>query len=455
MDHQRIGNERLAALDVLDRLSRARRSLDRLMETHLEGRDLMHSRQKNLFFALVYGVLRWRALLDWHIDHFSKNGLAGIHPRVLDILRMGLFQVLFMDRIPDAAAVNTSVHLARSCGLAWAAGFVNALLRTCVRCRKGAALPAFAEDPARALAVRKSLPLWLSQRWLERYGLSQCLALADAVNCIPRITVRANTLLIRRSELLNAIRSTVGDAGKTVHAPDGITFSPPGGALSQMDAFCHGLFQVQDEAAQLVTLMLAPQPGETVLDACAGLGGKTGHMAQLMKNRGHIVAMDRVRWRLAKLEAEMQRLKVSAVSTRVHDLNRPDASLEAAFDRVLLDAPCSGLGVLQRNPDAKWSVSEDDIPRHHEIQTRLLAGVSRWVRPGGRLVYAVCSMEPEENEAVVARFLRSHPDFGLQTAVADGGPISGDLLSRDGFLKTLPHIHAMDGFFAAAFTRKA
>jgi 16S rRNA (cytosine967-C5)-methyltransferase len=222
-----------------------------------------------------------------------------------------------------------------------------------------------------------------------------------------------------------------------------------------MQAFKEGRFAVQDGAAQLVSLLLNPRPGETVLDACAGLGGKTTHLAQIMENRGRIVALDHIAAKLERLEKEARRLGVEIIETRRLDLNRrPDPESLPVFDRILLDAPCSGLGVLRRNPDAKWSAHKRDIAGFARRQQRFLDHLAPLVKPGGVLVFAVCSMEPEENEQVIADFLKKHPDFDIKTPGSIQREILHPFVDADGFLRTTPQLHNMDGFFAARLTRR-
>jgi 16S rRNA (cytosine967-C5)-methyltransferase len=234
----------------------------------------------------------------------------------------------------------------------------------------------------------------------------------------------------------------------------GINLSHPHRAIADMQAFAEGRFAVQDGAAQLVSMMLAPKPGETVLDACAGLGGKTTHLAQIMENSGRIIAADRVAAKLSHLQQDARRLGAAIIETRTADLNRrPDRQQWPLFDRMLIDAPCSGLGVLRRNPDAKWSTTKQDIDRCARRQLRLLDNLAPLVKAQGVVVFSVCSMEPEENDQVVAQFLKKHPNFAItgRQSIAENSVRAH--LASDGFLRTAPHIHQLDGFFAARLHR--
>jgi len=283
---------RKTALDILNRLNQGQCTLDTLMEDYSGGGRMDSRRDRALLQTLVYGVLRWRGRLDHIITHFSSTRFNKINPRVLNILRLALFQIIYLDRIPDSAAVNAAVNMAKSSGEPWVAGYVNALLRKASRQYRDVSFPDAGKYTSAALAVDKSFPEWIILRWLQRYGQKKTAGLCDAVNSIPAITVRTNTFKISQRELLLKLECEAEDVKPTPYSPDGITFSNPGTSIPKLSGFDAGWFQVQDEAAQLVSLLLDPRPGESVLDACAGLGGKTGHIAQLMNNRGAVVALD-------------------------------------------------------------------------------------------------------------------------------------------------------------------
>jgi 16S rRNA (cytosine967-C5)-methyltransferase len=301
--------------------------------------------------------------------------------------------------------------------------------------------------------VRFSLPEWLIKRWLDRMGAEETEALCRAVNEIPPITARVNTLIADRLQLINALEQECREVRPGRISPDAVIFRSPSVAVPALESHRKGWFQVQDEAAQLVVRLLDPQPGEQILDACAGLGGKTGYIAQLMENRGRIVAAEKDGEKLRRLEAEMHRLSVSIVECLCGDLLEVGPPGAGAFDRILLDAPCSGFGVLRKNPDARWRTEKRDLSRFAALQGRLLSAVSGWVRPGGRLVYAVCTTEPEETEAVIEAFLRAHSEFIVAPPVEDlPGGVCGRLDDR-GFLHTAPHRDGTDGFFAVRMAR--
>jgi 16S rRNA (cytosine967-C5)-methyltransferase len=449
-----VHDPRKTALDVLNTLAGGKKTLDRILDDIPRDDRYLCGRDRALFTAMVYGVLRWRSRLDHIIAHFSNTPIQKIEPGVLNIVRLGLFQIIYLDRIPDSAAVNTSVELTKQIGASRAAGFVNALLRKSAANYSGVPFPVFETDPVAFLSVVQSLPGWLAQRWLKRFDKETLMLLCNTINSIPPITIRTNTLKTTREQLILSLESQVERIEATTAAPDGIKLISPQCSIPDLPAFINGWFQVQDEAAQLVSLLLNPQPGESVLDACAGLGGKTAHIAQLMQNRGSVTAMDKDEKKLQQLDSEMQRLNIPIVQTRCHDLDSDLARNQLdVFDRILLDAPCSGLGVLRRNPDIKWNSTEKSLTRHADIQKRFLETLAPMVKPDGVLVYSVCSTEPEENEAVIRPFLKNHPEFVIDK---NPGKLPELMLSLNepttGF-KTLPVLKDLDGFFIARLKR--
>ncbi len=453
-DPRRTACDILTALDAGIREGR-KQTLDNLIENRFDPSfQLMNQRDRNFTYAIVYGVLRTRGKLDWVIGQSSKSGLKKIDPYVQNILRMALFQVMNMSRVPASAAVNTAVALAKASSPPWVVGFVNGLLRGAVRNLDNLRWPQKDSDPVAWLSVDASFPEWILTRWTDRFGFEQTERLCRFFNEIPTLCLRTNTLKASREQLIDALRDVSAHAAPSALTPEGVVVSGLEGSIQEMAAFQDGWFQVQDEAAQVVAHAVAPRPGETILDACAGLGGKTGHLAQLMDNRGVIIAMDNHPGRLEKLVQQMTRLGIANVNVFNHDLNQAlDQKHRALYDRVLIDAPCSGMGVIRRNPDTRWLLAPGDLDRYREKQLRYLENVSAAVRPGGTLVYAVCSIEPEETDDVVAGFLRTQPGYARL-----GLPWIVDLFSDkpegacEG-VRILPHIHRTDGFFIAAFKK--
>jgi 16S rRNA (cytosine967-C5)-methyltransferase len=450
-----LNSARRIALDILAQVSYGRQTLDHWLDAADTNLAQLSTVDRALAHALIYGTLRWQGRLDYQIDRLAKRS-GKIDPMVRTILRMALFQLHHLERVPDSAAVNTAVDLAKQTGRTWAAGFVNGLLRRSAAMRDRIDWPDMQTTPDLAVAIMDAIPRWLAARWIDRYGLQETRRLCKAINTIPSITIRANTLKTNRQALMDAIKKETHWIDPTRHAPDGIALAGLITPLPSWSAFQNGWFQVQDEAAQIVSHFLSPHPGETVWDACAGMGTKTAHLAQLMENTGTLVATDRYASKLDRLQGEMRRLGITMVKPYCLDLNAtvPTAAELPSFDRILVDAPCSGLGVLQKNPDGKWNVAPEDLDQFRLRQLSFLKHACQHLRPGGLLVYAVCSFEPEENADVVNAFLQMHPEFAIQRPSMKTVTQSECLLTHEGWLNTFPHRHGMDGFFAAAFIRK-
>ncbi|HEX6532714.1 MAG TPA: 16S rRNA (cytosine(967)-C(5))-methyltransferase RsmB, partial [Nitrospira sp.] len=333
-------------------------------------------------------------------------------------------------------------------------GFVNAVLRALIR-ESSPPWPSVEKDAAQALAVRHSVPEWLCRRWLDRWGLDRAQTACEETSGIPPLTLRINRLQISRDEFLSRLHEAGLKAKAARISPVGVTLEE-GVSIPILPGFAGGQFYVEDEAAQLIPLLLAVQPGEVVLDTCAAPGGKTTHLAELMKDTGQIYAMDRSQARLELLDANRRRLRHMSIVPIVGDVRDPKALSRvvgrhrlAKFDRILIDAPCSGLGVLRRHPDAKWRKSSEQFERHHALQIQILESSALCLRPGGVLVYSTCSTEAEENEGVIDQFLRSHADFQRESVepwLPEGGE---EFLTEHGDLSTAGNRDSMDAFYAA------
>jgi 16S rRNA (cytosine967-C5)-methyltransferase len=405
-------------------------------------------RDRRLTFELVHGVLRWRGRLDHVLAAFSKVPLAKLDPTVLDILRLGAYQMLFLTRVPTRAAVDESVKLAARFPR-HIKGFVNAVLRAVADRGREVAFPDPQADPLGYLASYHSHPAWLVERYVARFGFEETERLLEANNAHPPLTARTNTLKISREELTVRLEAEGVTAHPTRYSPEGLTLEGAGDP-ARLTSLQEGLFQLQDEAAQLVAHLLAPQPGQRVLDACAGRGGKTLHLAALTAGQGEVLALDIDQRKLEVLGETARLLGAGNVTTLVHDATTPLGQGE--FDRVLLDAPCTGTGVIRRRVDLKWRKKAGDVGRLAALQARMLEAASGAVAKGGAIVYAACSLEPEEGERLVEAFLAGHPGFALEDAVN----VLGGMLPGPGpYLRTFPHrlSGAMDGFFAARLKR--
>ncbi len=403
---------------------------------------------------LVYGTLRWRGQIDFYLRHFVDQDLDKLEPLVATALRLGAYQLLFGQRIPPSAAVDQSVRCIRAAGVDRASGLVNAVLRRLDTERDTVELPTVDGDPQAYLTHVLSIPNWLAHRWIDQFGVADAVKLVEASNLIPPLTIRANSRLVERDELLERMRENFPEARACRYARDGIVLGRAGNPTRD-PGFLAGHFTVQDEASQLVVGLLDPQPGERVLDVCAAPGGKTTAIAERVGPEGMTLAIDRHSRRLGLVRRAARRLQLAEILCVQRDVSRPirDLVVGDGFDRVLVDAPCSGLGTLRRNPDARWRVRAGDPGRLAEVQISILSNAAAVVRPGGSLVFSTCTLMPEENEEIADSFLKKFPDFELAPAATAPSEVR-ELVGPDGFLHCFPHIHDTDGFFAARFERR-
>jgi 16S rRNA (cytosine967-C5)-methyltransferase len=396
--------------------------------------------ERELATELVMGVLRWQGRLDWSLQAKCGRDLRDLPPAIRQVLRLGAYQLLFLQRVPPPVAVSSSVDLARRYGHPGTAALVNAVLRRLAR--EGEAPPPQAPDER--LAVVTSHPLWLVRRWLDRLPEHEVQALCEANNAEAPAHLRVNTLRASPEEVAGRLQ----EAGAEVRAgslPESLHVRGAFEARARLAQ--EGLVVPQDEAAMAVAYAVDPQPGEVVVDACAAPGGKATHLAALMGDRGKVVACDVHPRKVESLVRRAHLLGASCVEGRVCDAR----SLEVrGADRVLVDAPCTGLGVVRRRPEIRWRVGPEHLARAAQLQRAILEGAGRAVRPGGVLVYSVCSTEPEEGEAVVEWLLASGGFVPDPFAVPWRG---GQLRAEEGRLRLWPHHHGTDGYFVARLRR--
>ncbi len=435
------------AVRILNRVERTDSYLDKVLDVELRSGDLSDL-DKGLLSEIVHGVLRWQNRLDWVLNGFSHGNFAKSEINIKSTLRVALYQVLFLDRVPHSAAVNEGVEFIKRIRGEKPAGLVNAVLRNIIRNIEGIRYPLEDEDPVQHLAVYYSHPHWMVRRWVARFGVEETKRFLIAANERPTLSLRINRLKIEPGRFLGLLEgqgivytgSTYLDHFVRVKALAGI---------GQMDLFRTGMFTIQDESAALPCLLLAPRPGDRVIDLCAAPGGKSTNLAEIMRNEGEVLAIDRHEAKLALIRASADRLGLRNITLKEAD----SSTLETeSADRVLLDAPCSGLGVLSKKPDIKWKRDVSDILKLTKIQAALLENAARLVKPGGVLVYSTCTVEPDENEEIVRDFLSRHAEFTLDGAAQF---VSKDLVNDAGFVETFPHRHGMDGSFAARLVKSS
>jgi 16S rRNA (cytosine967-C5)-methyltransferase len=449
-----IAPARAAAYDILSTVGSGIANLsDALATTRATLRD---ERDRALAAEIAIGVQRWRASLDHLIVTFAKRPIHRLDGEVVEVLRLSAYQLLHLTRVPAAAVVDDAVNLTGRVGKRSAAGLVNAVLRAIARNRRALPLPPRPSDPdddRRAieyLSITLSHPEWLASRWLQRFGFEATERWLQFDNAPAPLTLRANRLRNTPDELIERLRRDQIVVSRARFGPDALIVEegqPLGGAGLEA-----GWFVVQDEASQLVSLLPGPDPGARVIDCCASPGGKTTALAAAMQGRGLLVACDIRSRRMDLLRRTVTASGAGNIRLVQADLLRP-LPFSSRFDCVLVDAPCSGLGTLRRDPDIKWRRREDDLPTLAAAQLAMLGNAAAAVAPGGRLIYATCSSEPEENESVVEGFLARWPEFSacaLSTATTSLPPA---VINQQGHLCTYPHIHGLEAFFGAVLSR--
>ncbi len=429
------------AIKILNRIERSDAYLERLVDKELRA-STMNELDKGLMNEIVTGVIRWRLKLDWILTGFFHGSFTKAETNIRNALRVAVYQILFLDRVPHSAAVNEAVEFMKRLRGQKVANQVNAILRNIIRSIDNIRYPDINEDRIQHLAVVESHPYWMAKRWVDRFGYDQTKQLLEANNRIPDLTLRINRLKIDFNYFLDRL---------TEHQ---IQFQPSSylkwfvrvqhmAGIGESEMYRQGFFVVQDESAGIPVVLLDPKPGDQVIDFCAAPGGKTTFIGELMKNMGGITAVDKYETRLNIVKSTCQRLGIANVHFVAADAR--EISINQA-DKVLVDVPCSGLGVLAKKPDSKWKREKEDLTTLANIQRMILENASKHVKSGGALVYSTCTIEPEENEAIVRELLTNHPEFHIEPADQFVDP---QLVTRDGFVETYPHLHGMDGSFSA------
>jgi 16S rRNA (cytosine967-C5)-methyltransferase len=434
------------AVKILTRVEQTDAYLDKLLDVEMNESDFS-PQDKRLLNELVHGVLRNESKLDWVLTGFYHGQYSKVVPNVRNALRVSLYQILFLTRIPHHAAVNQAIEFVKKYRGQKLADTMNGLLRNIARNVENIRYPVATADELQYLSVVHSHPTWLVKRWHSRFGFEATESLCKSNNMRPFLTLRPNSLKTTYDVLIHELEEMGIDYRRCFFLSNYVTVrNLPN--IRQTKNFIDGHFTIQDESAGLAGLLLSPQPGEYVIDLCSAPGGKAIHAAELMKNEGKIIAVDRYFTRLNLVRNATERLGVSII-----DLLEADATtleLEPA-DKVILDAPCSGLGVLSKKPDIKWKRQPEDIVNLVELQRQMLENAARLVKPGGVIVYSTCTMEPEENLLQVKAFLEVHPEFEVDHA---GRYLPAEVVSVHGFMETFPHKQRMDGAFAARLVKK-
>ena len=412
------------------------------LDTYLQ-KDNMDSRDKAFISALVYGVCERQITLDYNLSRYLKQPIKKLKPEVLIILRLGAYQILFMDKVPVSAAINESVNLTKANKSAFASGLVNAVLRNVSK--KGVVLPE--ENDKNYLSVKYSCPEWLVNMWSEEYGRENTEdILSMSIGEVP-VYIRVNTLKTTSDELFLLLKKEGVTAEKCTSIPDALVLKKQG-SVENLECFKNGLFHVQDLSSQLCCKTLGAEAGDTVLDVCSAPGGKSFTISQYIKDCGSVISCDIYPSRVRLVESGAERLGISSISTEVSDASVYNKNF-SQYDKVLCDVPCSGLGIIRRKPEIKYK-SPEDIDKLHNLQYLILCITSRYVKNQGVLVYSTCSLNPRENTEVCRRFLRENKDFVL-CDIQDADSFGK---TEDKMLTVLPSKNDSDGFFIAKFMRK-
>ena len=399
---------------------------------------------------LVYGAVKAGGTLDWMIRRYVNRPVRKIAPMIRNILRLGFYQIFYMDKVPDSAACNECVELAKKYGHPGTVKFVNAVLRSAVREPEKCAFPHGKGHATEELALKSFHPQWMVKRWVKAFGYDAAAAICAFDNEDAVLSLRTNTLKTTREELLERLKEEGATAEPSDWAPEGILCQKHG-ALDRMASLQEGLFQVQDESSMQVAHVVAPESGEFVIDCCSAPGGKTTHLAALMRNQGRIVAGDIYEHKLARIEENAKRLGITIIDTELLDARDIGKHFPQQADRVLVDAPCSGLGVLRRKPDARWRKNEEELRKLPQLQLDILTSAAEAVKIGGVLVYSTCTIDRKENEEVVEAFLATHPQFEIE----ETGKYLPMKPREAKMVQLYPNVDGTDGFFIARMKRNA
>lgn len=404
--------------------------------------DTLEAKDKGFANELIYGTIKWRLRLDYVLDQFSKTPVKKMKPFVRQLMRMSVYQILFLDKVPASAAINEAVKIMHKRKMSNLSGFVNGVLRNIDRNKSEITYP--------NLSVYYSIPEWIITRWMKYYGEKETKAICESLSQRARVCIRINTLKTTKDKvkaLLSEEGITVLEEGFLpeslyIHAPSGIHHSP---------SFKGGLWTVQDESAMLVGHVLGPEKGDEILDVCSAPGGKTVHLAELMQNEGHIIGADIHEHKIELIEKNAKRLGASIVEGKLQDGMLINEDWKEKFDKILLDAPCSGLGIIKRKPDIRYAKDETAIRDINNIQRKLLKNAINYLKKDGILVYSTCTLTQEENQNMVEYAL----SLGLQLDAIpyDMPACLKPYIKDNAYIEILPHVTDTDGFFMARFRK--
>lgn len=441
---------RTLALKVLNDIQKNNAYSNISLDKHMESEQNLTHLDRAFATEIVYGCIKYFIALDYLIEQYSSIKLSKISIPVLNILRMGFYQLLYMDKVPESAAVNESVKLAGKFANKGAQGFVNAVLRSFLRAGRQYNLPDSNKEPIKYLSVKYSYPQWLVKRWTELFGQEFCENLLKSGNDIPKVCIRVNRLKTDKKTLKNEFLNIGIDIEDGLYLEDALYLSNTS-SIARLEPFKQGLFQVQDESSMLAVKVLDPKPGEIIADVCAAPGGKATFIAELMENKGKVIAFDIYEHKINLIKNAAQRLGIEIIDAMIRDAREKHKDIRA--DRVLVDAPCSGLGIIRKKPDLKYAKNEQQIKDLVNIQKQILHASAGIVRTGGVLVYSTCTIEPAENDEVADWFVKNHHNFVIDQISQYVPDKLKPAIKNNGFMQLYPNLHGTDGFFIARFKK--
>lgn len=440
------------AVDILNRVDQHGAFAEPLLDALLSRNHQLNIQDRGLITQIVYGTLRMRGRLDWIIGQLYRGTFSSMDVCIKNILRTGVYQLLFTARIPEFAIVHEAVEIIKIVRPA-GAGLVNAVLRNVIRKKDEIVYPEMEKDPSLHVSIMHSHPLWLVEKWIGMFGVEDTAALCRADNEIPPVTLRVNTLKTTRERTRDALLQDGFDVRLTAFSSDGLILLNPAKSIRDTTCYAEGHIQFQDEASQLIARLVDPEEGENILDLCAGTGGKTMHLAAIMNNHGSITSVDISKKKLETLKKNARKLGVNIVNTKEGDAReKMKESCVGEFDKIIVDAPCSGLGTLRRNPEIKWRSSPEDVTKCANLQKIILDNAALYLKKGGSLIYSTCTIMPEENEKVIEEFIAHHRNFMcIHPPDTINSRVVGDLR----YFQSYPHRHGTDGFFGALLRKKS
>lgn len=446
-------NPREVAAEALLEIMKEEAYNNIVLKRILRRNGAMSTQDKAFVTEIVNGTLRNIIYIDYIINKISNVKTEKMKPWVASVLRTGVYQLKFMDKTPNSAVCNESVKLVKEKGFGSLSGFVNGVLRNVIRKEKEIALPKEIERPDEYLSVLYSYPLWILRMWLSVYSYEFVKELCIKNNTSPDVTIVCNSLKISKQALKENMEKNGVVVKDGFYYKNALHISRTSD-ITSLDLFKLGLFHVQDESSMLAVQVLDPKPGEKILDLCAAPGGKSILAAEIMKNKGEIIARDIYEHKLSLMEETAQRLDITIIKTQQKDATILDEESKNYFDRVLVDAPCSGLGLIRKKPDIKLRKSRMEIDVLCQIQKKILHSAAEYVKIGGIVVYSTCTICKKENEKNVEWFLEQHENFKLEDSSTYLPSVKRGTEKETGGIQLFPHIHNTDGFFIARFKRE-